>query len=252
MRMRRAQRWFIAAAALLVLAAFFRFALIGFIVSAMCCVFAAAVCVFFGLMRLWGARAAKTLSVIAAVCLALLFGLFLAAEIPVLADMRSDEDTSADYAVVFGAGLRGTEPSLSLLERLTAAQDWLAEHPEGVVIVSGSQGPGEALPEAQVMYNWLIAQGVSPERVLMEDQADNSYENLAYSLAMIEARGGGGAGRVALISSEYHLHRLCVIAKTLGCEPVRVAAKTGHISLAANYAVREAFAMWRIWVLGPG
>lgn len=250
--MRRAAPWFIAAGCFLILAAFLRFALIGFIVSSMCCVFAAAVCVFFGLMRLWGGRAAKILSVIAAVCLAALLGLFLAAEIPILRDMRSDEDASADYGIVFGAGLRGTEPSLSLEERLTAALGWLSEHPEGVVIVSGSQGPGEAVSEARAMYEWLIARGVAPERVVMEEQAGSSYENLIYSLAVIEALGGGPAGRVAIISADYHMHRLCFLAKYLGCEPVRVAARSQHPALAVNYAVREAFAMWRIWFIGPG
>ena len=249
--MKTGNGWFIAAAVLSALAAFFHFALVGYIISAMCFLFAAAVCVFFGLMRRWGTRAAKTLSVIAVVGLALLFGLFLAAEIPLLSDMRSDEDTAAGYAVVFGAGVNGTEPSLSLLERLEAAHVWLQEHPEGVAVVSGSQAGNEAISEARCMYDWLTAKGVAPERIIVEEQAGNSYENLVYSLAAIEAAGGDTTGRVALISSDYHMHRLCLIARTLGCVPVRVAARSGHISLAANYAVREAFAMWRIWLLGP-
>lgn len=73
-----------------------------------------------------------------------------------------------------------------------------------------------------------------------------------FGLALIESHGGDAAGPVALISSDYHMHRLCVVARSLGCEPVRVAARTGYLALRANYAVREAFAMWRIWVLGPG
>lgn len=248
--MKKGFGWFLAAVICLLLAAFMGFLLIGYIISAMCLVFAAAVCVFFGLMRRWGTKAAKILSCIAVVLLFALFVFFLAAEIPILADMHSDEDTSADYAIVFGAGVRGTEPSPSLTERLTAALTWLNEHPDGKVVVSGSQGSGEDISEAQAMYDWLIARGVAPERVLTEDQADNSYQNIQYSLAVIEAQGGDPAGRVALISSEYHLHRICLVARSLGCEPVRVAAHTYSIFLTANYAVREAFAMWYIWILG--
>ena len=250
--MKRGSGWFLAAIACLVLAAFFGLALTGFLFTAMCFVFAAAVCVFFGLMRLWNTKAARTLTALAVVCLAALFVLFLAAEIPVLADMRSDEDTSAEYAIVFGAGVNGTEPSLSLTERLEAAYVWLQEHPEGVVIVSGAKGENELISEAQCMYDWLIARGVDSDRVLMEEQARSSYENLLYSLALIRARGGDPTGRVALISSDYHLHRLCVIARALGCEPASVAARTAHLALRVNYAVREAFGLWRIWVLGPG
>lgn len=250
--MRRINGWFPAAAAMLVMAAFFAFVPAGYIASAMCFLFASAVCAFFGLMRLWGSGAAKTMSLIAAICLAALFILFWAAEIPVIADMRSDDDASAEYAIVFGAGVNGTEPSVSLLDRLEAAYRWLEENPEGIAVVSGSRGQNEQVSEARAMYGWLTARGIAPERVIMEEQASSSYENLKYSLALIEETGGDPTGRVALISSEYHLHRLCVIAKTLGCEPVRVAGRTSIFPLKINYAVREAFGMWRIWVLGPG
>ena len=244
--------WFLAAAAMLLLAAFFGLALSGYIISAMCLVCAAAVCAFFGLMRLWDTKTAKTLSRAAAACLALLFCLFLAAELPILADSRSDEDTSAEYAIVFGAGVNGTEPSLSLRERLEAAYAWLIGHPEGRAILSGSQGDNERISEARCMFNWLTAAGIAPERLILEEQAGSSYENLRYSLALISETGGDPTGRVALVSSEYHMHRLCRIARELGCQPVRVAARTGHVTLRLNYTVREAFAIWRIWILGPG
>lgn len=250
--MRRAGRWFLAAAVLLALAAFFAFVPAGYIASAMCFLFFSAVCALFGLMRLWDTKAAKTLSRLAAGCLAVLLALFWAAEIPVIADMRSDKDTSADYAIVFGAGVNGTTPSLSLLDRLEAALRWLEEHPDGIAVVSGCQGPNEQVSEARVMFDWLTARGIEPERVVMEEQAGSSYENVLYSLALIEKLGGDPTGRVALISSEYHLHRLCMIAGTFGCEYVRVAGETSIFPLKINYAVREAFGVWRIWVLGPG
>jgi len=250
--MKRARGFFIAATALLVLAAFFRFALAGYVVSAVCCVFAAVMCAFFGLMRLWNTKAARVLSGLALTGLGVLAVLFFIAEAPVVADMSPDEDTSADYAIVFGAGVNGTAPSVSMLDRFRAAHAWLDAHPDGTVIVSGCRGGGEDISEAQAMYDWLTSHGAAPERVLMEEQARSSYENLTYSLAMIKERGGDPSGRVALISSEYHMHRLCVIARRLGCDPVRVPGRTSILPLAVNYAVREAFAMWRIWVLGPG
>ena len=98
------------------------------------------------------------------------------------------------------------------------------------------------------MVDWLTARGVDPARLILEDQARNSYENIANSLALL----GPDPGRVAILSSEYHLHRLGYMAEKLGCQPVLIAAKTSIFPLFVNYAIREAFAMWRLWVFGMG
>lgn len=248
--MRPGGRFFIAGGVLLPLAALFRFVFVGYGTTALCLLAMAACLFFFGLMRRWGTKAARICSGLAAAVLIAGFGCLLAAEIPVLADARSDADTDADYLIVMGAAVNGTEPSLSLTERLEAALSWMEAHPDGIAVVSGGQGPGEDVTEARAMLDWLTARGVSPERIRMEDRATSSYENISYSLAVIEADGGDPTGRVALLSSEYHLHRLRYMAEKLGCDPVCVAARTGYISLAANYAVREAFAMWKCWLFG--
>ena len=98
------------------------------------------------------------------------------------------------------------------------------------------------------MVDWLTARGVDPARLILEDQARDSFENIQNSLALL----GPDPGRVAILSSEYHLHRLGYMAEKMGCEPVLVAAKTSIFPLFVNYAVREAFAMWELWVFGMG
>ncbi len=184
------------------------------------------------------------------VILALGLGCFLAAEIPVIAGARSDEDPAADYLVVMGAGIRGLEPSLSLRDRLEAARDYLNEYPAAVAIVSGSQGPNEMASEASVMRRWLIEAGIDPARIVLEEQAGSTYENVLCSLALVEELGGNSAGRVAFVSSEYHLHRTRLIAEKLCCEPRMVAGHTSYFILMCNYLIREAFAVWELWVFG--
>lgn len=250
--MKRINGWFLAALVCLLLAAVFRFAFVGFRFSALLLCALAAVLAFYGLMARWGTRAARVLSVLGAILLGAGFALFMMAEIPVWLYGHSDEDTDAPYLIVMGAAVHGTAPSLSMLERTQAAYGWLIDHPEGVAVVSGGQGNGENISEARAMFDLLTAWGIPRERVLMESLSTSSYENILFSLRVIEDHGGDPLGRVALCSSEYHLHRLCVIARALGCEPVRVAATTEHPALRVNYAVREAFGLWRIWVLGPG
>lgn len=241
---------FIAAGVSLFLAAFTRFCLVGYQFSALLLCALAAVLAFYGLMVRWHTKAAKVLSILAAAGLAAGFVLFMVMEVPVWRDGRTDGNADAPYIVVLGSAVHGTTPSLTMVERTGAALAWLEAHPDGIAVVSGGQGPGEDMSEAEAMYDWLTARGVAPERVLMETLSTSSYENLLFSLRVIEDHGGDPGGRVAICSSEYHLCRACLIARELGCEPVRVAAGTGHISLRLNYAIREAFALWKCRLFG--
>ena len=236
----------------LVLAFILRFVAVGFRFSALLFVCLAAVLAFYGLMDRWKTKAAKLLAVAMTAVLAVGLVLFTVAEVPVWRDGRSDEDTDAPYLIVFGAAVHGTTPSLAMTERTDAALAWLTDHPDGVAILSGGQGDGEDVSEAEAMYDWLTARGVAPERLFMETLSTSSYENLLFSLRVIAERGGDPNGRVALCSTEYHLCRLSFLARELGVTPVRVAAHSTHPALRLNYAVREAFALWSCWLFGIG
>ena len=144
------------------------------------------------------------------------FALFAALEVRVLSWARTDAETPASAIVVLGAGVNGTAPSLSLETRLTAALAYALNHPEVPIVVSGSQGPWEEISEAACMYGWLAARGVPPERILLEDRARDTEENIRYSLALLEERGI--AGNVAVVTSGYHL---CRAATRFRCLPGR-------------------------------
>ena len=243
---------YIAAGDFLFLAALFKFCFIGYTVTALLLLGGAVCLALFGLLADRKTKTARQLRMALIVFLCIGAICFLAAEIPILADCRSDADTSADYLIVCGAGIIDgtTLPSRSMLDRLVQTVTWLEENPDGVAILSGSQGPNELISEAQAMYNWLTSQNIDPSRLMLEDAADNSYENIANSLVLIAAHGGDPTGRVAILSSEYHLHRLGYMAERMGCQPVPVAARTSNPIMFLNYAAREAFAMWQLWVFG--
>lgn len=243
---------YIAAVFFIACAAVFKFLFVGYDTTAAVLVLCSCCCSFFGALHGKKTKAAKVQRITVAVFLLAGFGCFMAAEIPVWTGSRSDEDTSADYVIVMGAGVNGSEPSLSLLSRLEAAYDWLTDNPEGVAVLSGARGPGEDMTEAQCMYDWLLEKGIAPERLILEDQAIDSYENILFSLDLIAAHGGDPTGQVAVVSSEYHLCRIRLIGEALGCEPLGVAARTPYLILYFNYAIREAFALWEIWVFGVG
>lgn len=161
----------------------------------------------------------------------------------------TDEPTS-EYLVVLGAGVNGTVPSRSLRERLDAAYDYLTNHPDSVAIVSGCQGGGEDITEARCMYNYLTAAGITPDRVWMEEKATNTLENLRYSLDIAEEKAGTRPSQIAIVSSEYHLHRAGMFADWLNIEAELIPAETSIFPLRWNYYIREIFAVWYYSLLG--
>ena len=149
--------------------------------------------------------------------------------------------------IVLGAGVNGTVPSLSLRERLDAAYDYLQEHPNTICVVSGGQGSGEDITEAECMYRYLTAKGIDPQRIIQEDQATSTQENLAYSMELI---GTQHASSVGIVSSEYHLYRARLMARELGMDPIMIPAKTTYLSLRVNYFLREIAAVWYYMIFG--
>ena len=91
-------------------------------------------------------RTAVTL--ILAVCV----GYFCVVESFIIRDARTDTEQTADVLIVLGAGVNGTRPSLSLRDRMVGAYDYLIAHPDCIAVVSGGQGVGEDITDAQCKY----------------------------------------------------------------------------------------------------
>ena len=68
-------------------------------------------------------------------------------------------------AIVLGCSVRGKKPSRILTERLDAAKDYLEENPQAIAVLSGGQGADEDISEAECMYEYLSAHGITPERL---------------------------------------------------------------------------------------
>ena len=149
--------------------------------------------------------------------------------------------------IVLGAGVNGTVPSLSLRERLDSAYAYLTDHPQTVCIVSGGQGSGEDITEAECMYVYLTGKGIDPDRIIREDRATSTQENLSYSLALVEPTPSDSIG---ILSSEYHLYRASLIARQQGIDPIMIPAKTTWLSLRMNYYLREVAGVWYYMIFG--
>lgn len=162
-----------------------------------------------------------------------------------------EQAKTSTYAVVLGAQVQGDQPSRTLRQRLDVGLLYLEENPTGLLVVSGGQGPDEQYTEASVMYDYLERHGADMSRVLQEDQASNTRENLMNSAALA-AEYGCDASKPTIITSEYHLCRARYIAKTLDMEPTGLGSKTTPWILMWNYELREVFALVKAWFVASG
>ena len=244
---KRERLLFAAALVFLALAVLLRF-VPGLRFSALLCLCATAVLFIFYLLEHFarrGHRAAAWCELALIAALLLGFSLFTVLETMVVRGSFADEsDAPVSAVIVLGAGVNGTVPSQALRERLEAAQDYLARYPEAIAVLSGAQGDGEAITEAQCMYDWLTARGVVPDRLRMETKATTTEENLRCSLDLIEAETGTRPAQIAVVSGEYHLLRAELLARRAGAEALGVPSYTHDRAFYCLMLAREVCGVW--------
>ena len=157
---------------------------------------------------------------------------------------------TCDYVVVLGAKVRETGPSVSLWDRIYGARDYLEAHPDVIAIVSGGQGPEEPMTEAQAMRDALVELGIDENRVWMEGKATSTWENLNFSLNLIEEKTGARPEKIGIVSSEYHLFRASLFADACGVDSVLIPAQTSRLSQKVNHFMREVAGIWHYLILG--
>jgi uncharacterized SAM-binding protein YcdF (DUF218 family) len=187
------------------------------------------------------------------IIVSVLFGLGAAAlllvEIPIVRSAAQKPEPDADYIVVLGAAVYGESPSITLQHRLEGAARYLEANPRTKAVVSGGQGEGEDISEAECMRRYLVEHGIDPNRILLEDKSTSTRENLAFSKAVIEA-DGGKVDRVVIVSSAYHLYRAARIAETLGIRASGAAGSDGYPIYMLGMYLREAAAVLKLWLFG--
>ena len=235
------------------LALFFFYCMIGYDFSGLVCLAIVGIILVYKALKWLGKKYPKDARVLKRIFTCLLcIGLLVVGttEAIIIEASFGDPKEHGDYMVVLGAAVHGNEPSLSLRNRIDAAYAYLSEHPDVTAILSGGQGDGENLTEAQCMFDSLTAMGIDESRLWMEDQATSTWENLNFSLNLIEAKTGQRPGKLAVLSSEYHLFRASLFADACGVDFIGVPAKTTKISLRVNYFMREVAGVWHYLLLG--
>lgn len=159
----------------------------------------------------------------------------------------TSDPEGADYLIVPGAGLNGSTPSLTLRSRLDGAVAYLERNPGTIIVVSGGMGTGETTTEAAAMKSYLVEHGVEGSRIIKEPAATSTTENLRLSFALLPpAQSGRWSPKVVVLSNEFHLYRIKLIAAKEG-QPIQVLpASTPLLYLKMTYLTREYFAVIKV------
>lgn len=198
--------------------------------------------------RHWEAARVLRMLLIALLILGACIGLVTGSGILLAAGQQADP--GQDYIVVLGAKVDPGGPSKTLQERIWAAYEYLSENPDTVAIVSGGQGSDEPVTEAKCMYDTLVALGIDGERVWVEDRATSTWENLQFSLDLIEERTGQRPQRIGVLSSEFHLFRTARQAYDWGLQVEGIPARTTEGERWLHYFIREIAGVWHYLILG--
>ena len=144
----------------------------------------------------------------------------------------SDTPAPNATAVVLGAQVKGTNPSVILYGRIQAAERYLQENPEAKAVLTGGKGSDEQISEADCMYNVMVAEGIDPQRLIKEDKAT-------------ELIGQNGLNPdIAVVTDGFHQFRAKLIAQKQG-----VSGKLGAVCadtdwvFVPTYTVREWLAL---------
>ncbi len=199
------------------------------------------------LRRIWKRTWGKLLLLISGIGLAALTVLVLVLSGLVIGGMTKKPTSDCPVVVVLGCQVRGTVPSLLLWYRINTAAEYLNAHPDAVAVVSGGQGPGEEITEAECMCRGLTARGVAPERILKEERSTVTLENLRFSRAILEEQGIPGP--ILIVSNDFHLYRALKMAEDEGIEAQGLPARSAWYSY-PTYVLREALALVKYELTG--
>jgi len=118
-------------------------------------------------------------------------------------------NTTADCIMVLWCGVRGTELSPILKDRLDTAIELYKKGVAKKILMSGDHG-GEYYNEVGVMKIYAIENGVPAEDVFMDHAGFSTYESLYRAKELF------GIKNLIAVTQRYHLYRTVYLGEKLG------------------------------------
>ena len=182
--------------------------------------------------------------VVASLCIELILTSFIA-----IYGVADNMDYREDAVIVLGAGIRGDKVTLPLKLRLDKAIEYHIQNPDAVIVVSGGQGFQETVTEAYAMEKYLVEHGVKKEKIIKEDRATSTDENMEFSKILLDDLHGKDYS-VVVVTNNFHIFRGVSIARKNGFADVRhMHAGLQWYNLMPCY-IRESLAVLKMFVFG--
>ncbi len=143
---------------------------------------------------------------------------------------RHVPEPDADYILILGCKFRRDGTLTPLLRGRVdrAIEFWKHQRQttgrEAVLVPSGGQGSDEPIAEAEAMRRYMLQQGIPEDRIVLENQSRNTYQNMQYSRALIEKAAPGA--KVVYATTNYHVFRSGVWANLAGLPCEGMGSKT--------------------------
>lgn len=149
--------------------------------------------------------------------------------------------------IVLGAQVKPDgEPSVQLRWRLDKALEMYRASP-CVMVVCGAQGGNEPRPEAEVMRDLLLAQGVPAEHLYTDAASMDTRQNMDNAKTILDSLG---LAKPLIVTSDYHLPRAMAIAADAGLRPQGAGSLCRpELAYWAQNHGREALAWVKYWLV---
>lgn len=140
-----------------------------------------------------------------------------------------------DCILILGAGVRGSEPSPLLKERLDTGISLYKKGVAPKIIMSGDHGKTN-YDEVNVMREYAISKGVLEKDIFMDHAGFSTYDSIYRANYIFEAKN------ILLVSQRYHLYRALYISRKLNIKSLGVDAKKSKMAGDDIRSLREILA----------
>jgi uncharacterized SAM-binding protein YcdF (DUF218 family) len=122
--------------------------------------------------------------------------------------------SNPDCFVIPSYALRNASvPTNPTKAQIQLAYEWWKEFPQAKLIMSTGDNQGLGIPNSRAMATFAMSLGVPQRNVIEEDQSMNTYENLLYSMKIIEREG---MKQPTLVTLDLYTRRAVATARKLG------------------------------------
>ena len=99
------------------------------------------------------------------------------------------------------------------------------------------------------MRDYLVSRGISADRIIMEDKATDTIENLRYSTALIEEKGLSDH-KIAIITSKFHTPRAQYLCSRMNIDAAFYGAPDSTPFMLYITLVREYMSYCKLFLWG--